>query len=496
MDSHDNQNQKKLHFVLFPFMAQGHMIPMIDIARVLAERGDLITIITTPVNAARVEPVITRAVQAHGLHIRLVQLKFPCSEVGLPEGLENFDMLDSFDLDLSLKFFEAANMLEDQVQRLFDEEQISLRPSCLISDFCLPYTKNIASKFKIPRISFHGFSCFSLLCLERLYSSKILDTVTSDSEYFVLPNLPDKVEFTKAQLPVLSKDTWKEMHKKMGDADKDSYGVVINTFEEMEAEYIREYRKVGGGRKAWCIGPLWLCNKTGLDKIQRGKKAAMDEHQFLNWLDCQEPSSVIYACLGSISNAPPAQMIELGLALEASNRPFIWVIRNWKRLNELEKWIIEDGFEERIKGRGLLIKGWAPQVLILSHPAIAGFLTHCGWNSTIEGITAGLPLVTWPLFGDQFLNEKLAVQILKIGISVGAKEPFMWGEEDRTGVVVKKEDIKNGIEKVMDEGEEGEERRLRAKEFAEMAKKAVEGGGSSYLNVTKFIQDIMQYGQN
>jgi len=111
--------------------------------------------------------------------------------------------------------------------------------------------------------------------------------------------------------------------------------------------------------------------------------------------------------LGSLNRLAPSQLIELGLGLEASSRPFIWVIRGGYKREEMEKLLSKDGFEERVKGRGFLIWGWAPppQVLILSHPAIGGFSTHCGWNTTVEGICAGVPMVTWPLFTEQFFNE-------------------------------------------------------------------------------------------
>ncbi|GMJ11341.1 UDP-glucosyl transferase 73C1 [Hibiscus trionum] len=479
--------EQQLHFVVFPFMAQGHMTPMIDIARLLAQRGVIVTIVTTPQNADRFRAILDRAVES-GLSIRLVEFPFPCAEFGLPDGCESFDMLPSF--SLALNFFQAANMLEKPAQKLFHE--LTPPPSCIVADVLFTYTLRLADQFRVPRIVFHGVCCFLLHCLHCLRTSNVLDHVTSETEYFVLPNMPDKVEFTKLQLPQVMYENLKEFSEERKKADQDSYGVIVNTFEEMEPEYVKELKKTRGD-KVWCVGPVSLCNKDAIDKAQRGNKASIDEQQkILRWLDSQETGTVIYACLGSLSNVTHSQSIELGLGLEASIRPFIWVIRGSDASNEVEKWISVDGFEERTKGRGLVVRGWAPQVLILSHPAIGAFLTHCGWNSTIEGISAGVPLITWPLFADQFANEKLAVQILKIGVRVGVEEPMRWGEEEKIGVLVKKEDVKVAIEKLVDEGEEGEERRKRAKELGEMAKKAVEIGGSSYLNITRLIQDIRQ----
>ncbi|CAL5419829.1 unnamed protein product [Camellia sinensis] len=210
------------------------------------------------------------------------------------------------------------------------------------------------------------------------------------------------------------------------------------------------------------------------------------------WLDEQESGSVVYVCLGSLGRLTPPQLIELALGLEGTKRPFVWVIRGGGNEGEIEKWVEEDGFEERTKGRGLLIRGWAPQLLILSHWAVGAFLTHCGWNSTLEGVCAGVPLITWPMFAEQFLNEKLVVQILEIGVSVGVEKVGNILGEDKCKKLVERETVEEVVEKVMDEGIEGEERRKRAKVLGEMAKRVIEEGGSSYLNMKLLIEDVMK----
>ncbi|KAI4349073.1 hypothetical protein L6164_009715 [Bauhinia variegata] len=172
----------------------------------------------------------------------------------------------------------------------------------------------------------------------------------------------------------------------------------------------------------------------------------------------------------------------------------MWVIkaRGSYRKEETEKLLLENGFEERVKGRGVLIRDWAPQLLILSHRAIGAFLTHCGWNSTLEGICAGVPLITFPLFAEQFYNEKVVLQILETGVKVGGEKVQYIGQEEKNGVQVKKENVKEAIEKVMGQGEEKEKRRARARHYAKMAEKAIEKGGSSYHNMSVLIEDIKQ----
>ncbi|CAN1802538.1 UDP-glycosyltransferase 73C25 [Linum perenne] len=317
----------------------------------------MVTIVTTPLNAARFESSLNRVIDELDLLIELVKLRFPCVEAGL---------------------------------------RMAVRPMCIISDFCLPYTNNVAKKFNIPRITFTGFSCFCLVCMHcvKLHGDEIDRSVGSDHEYFVLPGLPD--------------------HNKM-------------------------------------------------DKLQRGSNTISLSNHSLDWLDTKEPKSVIYVCFGSI------------LGLEASETPFIWVIRETEATKDLYRWIMDDGFEDRVAARGIVIRGWAPQVSILSHRS---------------GIAAGIPLVTWPLFGDQFSNEKLIVEVAKVGVRVGAERPTFWDGKEETNVSIKRGDVERAVRLAMDRGNE---RRKRATKLAEMARKAVESDGSSYRNVSMFIEDIVKH---
>ncbi|PSR98471.1 UDP-glycosyltransferase [Actinidia chinensis var. chinensis] len=478
-----SQNHNQLHFVLFPLMSPGHFIPMVDMAKLLAQHGVRVTIVTTTLIAARLRPNINRATSS-GLPLRLLHLPFPSVDAGLPEGCETFESIPS--PNLLKNFLVATGMLQIPFERLF--EPLEPKPNCIIADKNLPWVAETARKFHVLRITFDGMSCFTRLCTHNLQVSRVHESL-SESEPFVLPGLPDTIEMTKSQLPRLlnpgSLDS-QDFSARVTAAEEEAYGMVVNSFEELEPRYMNGFRNMRGGR-VWCIGPLSLCNKDNLDKAQRGNKASIDENQCLKWLDTREPGTVVYACLGSLSRLTLPQLAELGFGLELSNQPFVWVIKGGYKAEEIDMWIEKDGFEERTKGRGLIIRGWAPQVLILDHPAVGAFLTHCGWNSTLEGLCAGVPMIMWPMFSEQFLNEKLVVKVLETGVSVGAQAVPLY-EEDKFGVLVKREAVMRAVDDVI----KGEERRKRARELGEMAKRAVEEGGSSYLNVRLLIQDVMQ----
>ncbi|KAL0333411.1 UNVERIFIED_CONTAM: UDP-glycosyltransferase 73C3 [Sesamum angustifolium] len=480
----------ELHFLLIPLMSQSHIIPLTDFAKLLAHRGVIVSIITTPRNSIRYKATIQHALQS-GLTIQMIPLEFQGREVGLPPGCENMDSLNS--MDLAGEFILACEMLKSPLEEMIKKLEPS--PSCIISTNALPWTQQVADNFKIPRYIFETISCFTLLCSHKLSQAQIQETEISDSESFLVPDIPHRVEFTKAQLPGTtrkSSDQVKKLVDRIKKCRLSARGTLVNSFEELEPWYVEGYRKEN--QRVWCIGPVSLCNKNLAEKSDRGEKASIDEQYCISWLDSREPRSVIYACFGSLCRMSAAQIKEIGLGLEASNFAFIWIIRSLDSSAEVEKWLAEEKFEERLEGRGLIIRGWAPQVLILSHPSVGGFLTHCGWNSTLEGICAGLPMITWPMFAEQFYNEKFIVYVLKIGVRIGVEVGVGPGAvEEQSNALVKWDQVKKSIETLMDDDEEeGRDRRRRAQKLGEMAKAAIEQGGSSYLNITLLIQDVMQ----
>ncbi|XP_043697867.1 scopoletin glucosyltransferase-like [Telopea speciosissima] len=476
-----------LDMLFLPFLTPGHMLPMVNMARLLAARGVKATIVTTPSNASLFRSAIDEDTHS-GLKIRFHILRFPSSEVGLPQGVENFYSINS--LEMAQKLYLAVTMLQQPIEQLIRE----LRPQCIVSDMFFPWTSNLAAELGIPRLFFDGMSFFSHCVSESLRVFAPHEKVQSDTEPFLLPGLPDHITITRSQLPDFVNDPNSEtaqLINQIRESELQSYGVVINSFYELEPNYVEHYKKVLG-RKAWHVGPLSLVNRT-TENVTRGDGhgSSSSYDDCLRWLDSMEPKSVLYVCFGTHPCFPATQLGEIESGLEASGHPFIWVIRGKENLQE--RWLPE-GVKKTTKG--LIITGWAPQVLILNHRAIGGFLTHCGWNSIMEGVSAGVPMITWPITSEQFYNEKLVTPVLRIGIAVGAK---MWSAFEFDGEmakeVVKRGEIEKAVIRLMMSGGGGEEEeakqmRRRAREMSVKAKRAMEEGGSSYSDLTDLINDL------
>ncbi|KAH7657247.1 UDP-glucosyl transferase 73C protein [Dioscorea alata] len=477
------------HVVLVPLMAQGHIIPMLDMARLLAERGVRVTFITTPVNGSRIKPIIGR-VHESNLPINFIELPFPCAEAGLPLGCENCDLLPS--KDLVVNFFDAVRLFDHSIEQHLKD--LVPRPTCMINDMTNPWAANVARSLNIRRLVFHGPSCIYIYCCYVFQLHKIYETVTDDFEEIAVPGLTDNDDVVSQSFKVckLHAPGWfnapglEKFCDEILHAEETADGVVINTFDDVEPMFVEAYKKVVG-KDVWTVGPLCLYDKDDFcARIVRGNKAAVDPEKLFGWLDSMEESSVLYVSFGSLTRMKVGQILEIGSGLEASGVPFIWVIKDVEKCSEVEEWL--EGFEKRMSLRSFVIKGWAPQAAILSHKAVGGFVSHCGWNSTLEAVSNGVPMITWPQFVDQFLNERLVVELLRIGIAIGVKKPVFYYAEDE--IPVKKDDVERAVRSLMGDGVEAEERRIRARETKKKAIKAMEEGGSSYENITRLVEYI------
>ncbi|XP_020227520.1 scopoletin glucosyltransferase [Cajanus cajan] len=457
----------KLYFI--HFLAAGHMIPLCDIATLFASRGHNVTIITTPSNAQ----VLRKSIPSHPL-LRLHAVHFPSQEAGLPDGIENISSVE--DAENLAKMFHATAMLQPPIEEFVEQHP----PDCIVADFLFPWVDELANKLCIPRLAFNGFSLFTICAVGSPHEYEY------DNDSLHIPTLPHPITINATPPKELT-----EFLHTMLQTELKSHGLIVNSFLELDGEEYIGYYEKSTGHKAWHLGPASLIGRSAQEKAERGQKSVVSVEECLTWLDSKRVESVVYICFGSLCHFPDKQLQEIACGIEASGHEFIWVVPEKKgkeneRQEEKEKWLPK-GFEE--KEKGMIIRGWAPQLLILNHHAVGAFLTHCGWNSTVEAVTAGIPMLTWPVHGEQFYNEKLITQVRGIGVEVGAAEWTSIGFGERHKLVTR-DSIQNAITRLMDAGDEATQIRRRAKEFAQKARKAVKEGGSSHNNLTALIHDL------
>ncbi|CAN6276332.1 unnamed protein product [Urochloa humidicola] len=487
---------KKPHFVVIPWPATSHMIPIVDIACLLAAHGAAVTVITTPASAHLVQGRVERAASA-GI-ITVTAIPFPAAESGLPDGCERLDHTPS--VDLVPNFFDATAKFGDAVAEHCRHGLAPprSRPSCIVAGMCNTWAHGLARELGAPCLIFHGFCAFSLLCCEYLNTHKPHEAVASPDELFDVPVLPPfEFKFARRQLPLqfLPSCSIPEIRlEEFREFEMAVDGIVVNSFEELEHGSAARLAAATGGKAVFAVGPVSLCGAPGL--VDSRAADSDDARRCMAWLDAKKDRSVLYVSFGSAGRMPPEQVMQLGLALVSCPWPVLWVIKGAGSLpDDVTEWLQEntdaDGVQE---SQCLAVRGWAPQVPILEHPAVGGFLTHCGWGSTLESVAAGVPMATWPFTAEQFLNEKLIVNVLRIGVSVGVMKPtegVLTGGKNGGGRVkadVGMEQVKKALDMLMDGGEDGEARRTKAEELKAKARAALELGGSSYMNLEKLIQ--------
>ncbi|XP_027356787.1 anthocyanin 3'-O-beta-glucosyltransferase-like [Abrus precatorius] len=460
---------RPLRIYFLPFFAQGHLIPLVHVARLVASRGQQVTIVTTPANAQLFDKTIDED-RALGYQIRVHIIKFPSKLVDLPDGVENLSAASED--ETAFRIHKASHVIRQEIEAFMKQSP----PDAFIPDIMFTWSEASAQSLGIPRLIFNPISIFDVCVIEAIKSHP--EAFASDSGPYHIPGLPQPLTLSIKPSPGFAALT-----ESLVNAEKDSHGVIVNSFAELDVEYTQYYEKLTG-RKVWHVGPSSLM-------VQKTVPSAVgDEHECLRWLSSKEQDSVVYICFGSLCIMSDEQLCEIAKGLEASGHQFLWVVHRENKNGEQENnngWLPE-GFEEKMRkeNRGMLLEGWAPQPLILNHPATGGFLTHCGWNAVAEAISAGVPMITMPGFSDQYYNEKLITEVHGFGVEVGAAEwsisPYQGKEK-----VINGERIEKAVNRLMDGDKESKQMRNKAKEMQEKAWKAVQDGGSSHNSLTALV---------
>uniref|UniRef100_A0A5B7B0C1 Putative UDP-glycosyltransferase 76C4 n=1 Tax=Davidia involucrata TaxID=16924 RepID=A0A5B7B0C1_DAVIN len=444
------QQSRGRRVVLFPVPLQGHINPMLQLGNILHSKGFSITVIHTKFNSPN-------------------QSKYPhFTFQPIPDGLSENQV---FTPDV-LSLFTVLNIncvapFRDCMTRLLEEPI-----ACLITDAIWHFTQAVADSLGLPRIvlrtsslsSFLAFAAFPLL-RKKGYLPK------QDSQLAAL--VPELPPLRVRDIPTIGTDLPEDLYQLIECMIKEikaSSGLIWNSFEELEQPALATLGQ-DFPIPVFPIGPFHKYFPASSSSL-----LAQDQSS-ISWLDKQAPKSVIYVSFGSIAAMDETEFLEMAWGLANSLQPFLWVVR--PGLIRGSEWIepLPDGFMEAVSGRGHIVK-WAPQQEVLAHSATGGFWTHNGWNSTLESICEGVPMICSPCFGDQMVNARYVSHVWRVGVQL------------ENGL--EREEVEKGIKRLMVE-REGEEMRERIMCLKEKVNLCLEHGGSSYQSLESLISYMLSF---
>ncbi|XVF58099.1 hypothetical protein PTKIN_Ptkin07bG0035400 [Pterospermum kingtungense] len=462
-------NSSPHHVLLFPFMSKGHTIPILHLARLLLRRGLAVTVFTTPRN----RPFIAKSVADTSASI--IDIPFPENVPEIPAGVESTDALPS--MSLYVPFCKATKLMQPEFEMKLQSLQLPV--SFMVSDGFLWWTLESATKFGFPRLVFYGMGQYASSVSRAVAVDRLLFGPESDDELITVTRFP-WIKVTKNDYgPVFTKHDPDSPDLKLAMdqviAASNSYGQLVNSFYEMEKHFVDWWNREDKLHKVWCVGPLCLADPEP-PKVEHDQ--SQKKPSWIKFLDekLDQGCSVLYVAFGSQAEISSEQLRQIAIGLEESKVNFLWVVR--KKESELG-----EGFEERVKERGMVVREWVDQRQILMHQSVQGFLSHCGWNSVLESICAGVPMLAWPMLAEQPLNARMVAEEIKVGLRVETSDGAVSG-------FVKWEGLVKMVKELM-EGEIGKQARKKVKQLAELAKMAMEENrGSSWKTLDLLIDEI------
>jgi UDP-glucose:(indol-3-yl)acetate beta-D-glucosyltransferase len=475
MSSENTKIKPEIHVLLVAFSAQGHINPLLRLGKSLLTKGLNVTLATTELVYHRVfkstttptstDNTVPTSYTTNGINVLFFSDGFDITK-GNKSPDEYMDIIAEFG-PISLTNLIKNNFLNNTSKKL----------ACIINNPFVPWVTNVASEFKIPCACLWIQPCTLYSIYYRFYNKLNQFPTLENPEIDVeLPGLP----LLKSQdLPsfVLPSNPLKGLSNVLAEMFQDMKKlkwVLANSFYELEKDVIDSMAEIF---PITTIGPLVPPSLLGQDQTQDvGIEMWKSQDSCIEWLNKKPPSSVIYISFGSLIFLSEKQMQSIAEALKRSKSYFLWVMKS--KEGEAATVTLPEKFLEETKEKGMVVS-WCPQTKVLVHPSIACFLTHCGWNSMLEAITAGVPMIAYPQWTDQPTNAKLVSDVFGMGIRL---------KQDSDGFV-ESEEVERAIGEIVG-GERFEVFKKNAVELKLAAREAVADGGSSDRNIQSFVDEI------